>query len=837
MTLVMTETINTNHPLYLFKPKSSLFTELECREYPNYELIYGFINNKMGIRIRKKFLQTYGDEQTHYKHYIRKIKWFDDLQYVSVNYYLPKHGWGRTNAFGSLSLSLFRRPPRHSFCNGSYIDCDIRNCQIQIVLEKAIQLGFTENEGIDGLIEYCNDPKKSRQNIINHYSLEDIIEEDGYKISAKDQAKQLPIRLAFGGGFITWKNEYKVKRVDDLQMIKKIEKCLRIFSSKINEINPHIRADLEEDEKFQIKSEEEKLRSVTALYAQTLERLIQEECVSYLVKNYKNVVLNDIIPSQDGMMILKNQIKDVNIPLLFECFNQLIKRKYKLNIHWEVKPFDEAIPIIPSKKMPVDVFLEDLEKGERYIAELISPAFKNEIKFYQNEKLKVWYNFEKTGLWEEGNYPPITRIIKQLQDYIEEEILRCLNDWKKEKDEEEKKKLLKKEALIKKFYKSVGSSSYSKQLCLYLEYYLKDNNFIKKLNKTAGKFPFKDGILDLKTGIFKKGFRYDDYLTFTTQIDYLGLNVNNDRKQYILDKLKQITNNNQTHLNYYLSIIGYSLTGDASLEKQLYYIIDGTELKAGNNGKTFLFTLLMEIFPEYIQQTDIKTIEDGYNKAHKNIATWKNKRIVFIDEGTKKKINASLIKKIGDGLSIEYEVMYSTTEILNVMFKLFVCSNHTFKVGEGEDAVFNRYRQLNFASHFDLSGERDEDEPEKLLFKGDKNLTQNILKNYKDELISIIMDYSIKYYKEGIPEIPADYLQATAETQLANNPFATWFLENYEQKDDNRIKIEEIITNSNYSRKDVLIELKRLKIKYNKSLFNDGDRGGIIGWSLKSKDT
>lgn len=846
--MIETETLltmneeNTKNVFYLQKPKKSIFLGLEMREYPTYEKLYGFIANKMGFKLRKKHLAIYQDENLLFKKYIKMIKWLDDLQFISVKYYQKEHSWGRIFADKSLSLSLFPRRSRHSICENNYIDVDMVNAHPTFLFQKAKQFGITD--GIDGLEEYCLNPNKCRQEIIEHYCLTDIVNEEGSVKRAKDQAKELTFRLAFGGGIYRWKQEFHVKRIDDLPIIKKMEICLKKISQAINLANPHIRADLETDEKFQIKSEDEKLRTITSTYTQTLERIIQEECVAYLVKNYPNIKLIDIIPSQDGMMLLKRQMKEINLELLLQQFNEQIKRKLNLDIKWTIKPFDEAISIQSSKKMPIDIFLEDLEKGERYIAELISPAFKNEVKFYQNGKLEVWYNFGRNGLWEESNNAPITKIITQLQEYIDEEVIRCWNDWKAETNEDAKKVLQKKESSVKKYYKAVGSSSFAKMLCIYLKDYLKDDTFIKKLNKTAGKFPFKDGMLDLKTGVFEKGFKYNDYITFTTQIEYLALNPNKEKMDFVKTKFQEITNNKASHLDYYLSVLGYSLTGDASKEKAIWFIEDGTEFKEGDNGKTFIFSLLMKIFPEFVKQTDIKAVEENNNKSHKYIASWKNARIVIADEGTKKNINPPLIKKVGDGDVIEYEVMFGTTEYLDVMFKFFICSNHKFKVREGEDAVFNRLRQIICGSHFDRTGDRLVSEPDKLLFIADKDLPDNLLTNYRDEIIRIMIDYAIRYYQKGLPSIPVEFLKATMDTKMANNPFAVWFNDNFEIKDCNKISIDKLLAmNQGITRLEMLKQLKKIGIKYNKDLsfgekkmvngVEEYIKGGIEGWSIK----
>ena len=70
-----------------------------------------------------------------------------------------------------------------------------------------------------------------------------------------------------------------------------------------------------------------------------------------------------------------------------------------------------------------------------------------------------------------------------------------------------------------------------------------------------------------------------------------------------------------------------------------------------------------------------------------------DKRIIYADDRVKKILNDSLIKKIGDEISIENEIIFGCVEIVNVLFKMFVwSSNHIPKFDEDNDAAFNRYK-------------------------------------------------------------------------------------------------------------------------------------------------
>jgi hypothetical protein len=90
-------------------------------------------------------------------------------------------------------------------------------------------------------------------------------------------------------------------------------------------------------------------------------------------------------------------------------------------------------------------------------------------------------------------------------------------------------------------------------------------------------------------------------------------------------------------------------------------------------------------------QTDPRVLEKDYSsKSHKYLKQMIGKRLIYGDEGTKNKVNTSLIKKIGDGLKIENEVLFGYTKIIDIHFKLFVCSNHLLKIGKDVISYYHK---------------------------------------------------------------------------------------------------------------------------------------------------
>ena len=805
---------------YLPKPKDSIFSKIKTNEYPTLSLMYGFIQKQMGLKLRKHMASIYADEQTLYKNY---LKLYDsDENCIKTGYSLPLHGWGRIAADRSLSLSLFRRRSRHTFANKEYMDFDMVSAQPKMFYEKAKLDGIS----VDGLEEYCADPKAVRRQIVEHYKLEDKHDEDGSLTTAMEQAKELVFRMAFGGGIAKWKQEFVSGRVSDLPLIKKMETTLKNIRKKIVKENPHIRADLDEfgNDHYQSKTEDEKERTVMALYAQTLERLVQEHAIAHLVRTY-DVPLCDIVPSQDGFMPLKNWIlqKNINITSLFSEIKKTVKHTFGMEIDWAMKSFDEVLEVPHSDIVPLNITEDDLILGETHIAKLLVPCLKNKL-IYQTSTEK-WYFTDSRNVWVKSKKPDEYLISTTIQYYIKELQDEVWKELGREKNAEKKEELKKKKKRLDTWFRTVGQSAFQTQVTKFLRTKLQDEFFYNKLNKMKGKIVFYNGIFDLKLGVFRDGIRKDDFVSFTLARHYTP-NYNKEKMAFLRGVYKKITNNNDIHLEYVLGILGYSFTGDASLEKSIYYMKDGTEGGKGDNGKTLLFETINYVFAEYMYMIDPSFLEENNKVLHKQIPVLEGKRCVYADEGTKNKLNNKLLKKVGDGDRLNTDVLYGNSQMFDIDYKLFVCSNFPPNLNSAEEgAVYNRYKQAEFCSKFVRDGSLLEDDPKNLLFIADTKLKETLKNEYQDEIMALIIEYAMKYYAKGIPVVPKEFEEATKKTEMDNNEFGSWFYENYEKFEGNRLSIYEIQSNAAQkfaTRKEVIKQLGIIKIKWSKDLKNYG---------------
>lgn len=469
-------------------------------------------------------------------------------------------------------------------------------------------------------------------------------------------------------------------------------------------------------------------------------------------------------------------IKNISTMSIFGLQN-LAKRINNTGYHnWLIK-FSECITI------------DILEKGENDIAKFIAPQLKDELVFYH----KIWYvNNNNTKLWEIIQ-DPSALVITKIQSCLSlsegitcikhsNDILNAITQDDKNKLTEEHHKKCKK---YKDYYRYISSSSMSSQIIKLLKSYLSNNNFTQSLDSIPYSVAFKNGILDLKTLNFRYGISSTDFLTNTIPFDY---EIPNEKdKTYITEQLLKTCNNNPIHLNYFLSVLGYSMTGDSSI-KQEFYFLRGEK---GSNGKSLIFEVLSDLIPNYVIKVENNVFEKNNNQKHKDIARWKGFRIAWLNELTHNQQDTEFIKNIADGTSIPYKVMYGITENMPISFKLFFISNHTIDIPV-DGGIKRRCKTLQFDSEF--INDLDVEIPDKCLFKKDESFRTNILNNYKHAFLQIIFEYSHKFYLNNfkLENYPLEWNIENNEVLENNNKFLKWFNDYFEIGNDFKIGKKEL---------------------------------------------
>jgi len=500
--------------------------------------------------------------------------------------------------------------------------------------------------------------------------------------------------------------------------------------------------------------------------------------------------------------------------------------------YWAKQENPEEYERLKKKKEIVRLFISHQDVEDPFnCASIIRTTLKTHLIRCKEE----WFMLTENNLWKKQQEPTYY-IVSEIRKYIDysnlENTKRIASTCGEEKD-----KLIEIGKAYLKLYKFINGSSYLSVITKHLKTYLVDDTFTDKLDSNMGILAFRNGLVDLQTGRFREGILSSDYLTETIPHDY-NL-ANSIGKEYVKSILLKILNNNEKHLEYFLSVIGYTFIGKANLEKSIYFCIDKSIEGKGDNGKSFFFEILTILMPNYVCKTKSNILEDGNTKVHKQIVGLKGKRLVWIDEYGKKKTNAELLKSIGDGTQIENEVMFGTTQIIKVLFKMFILSNHIPNIDPNETAVYNRYKQISFGSHFDRTGKRREENASKLEFIADPALMETLVREHANSIFGLIIDYAGSYYSRKLPEIPSQFLDDTRETQLGNDDFAEWFEENMETGNDYRVACKKIANLAGKDEKTIKEGMKRLGFKYDKDLSKMGKdacgkayKGGFYGCRL-----
>lgn len=497
-----------------------------------------------------------------------------------------------------------------------------------------------------------------------------------------------------------------------------------------------------------------------------------------------------------------------------------------------------------AKRTNNDIYKTWLEKWNVYfipadqiddpysVATIISNTLKSRLVLC-NEK---WFMLTSNNLWQQQKEPSFY-IISELRKYIDESNKKIVYQIS-QTDGEQKDKLVEISKTYLKSYKLISSSGYLNVLTKYLKTPLADNSFENKLDNNSGFMAFKNGIVNLETKVFRAGIQADDFITHTIDYDYCVANA--DKKQFVKNVLLKILNNNTEHLEYFLSLIGFTFIGNPHLQKSIYFCVDKTDKSAGDNGKTFFFDILEYLMPIYTKKTDKSFFEDGNKKLHKQLAMMKGKRLVYADEFNEKKVNAEFMKIIGDGLKIENEIMFGTSEMINIMFKAWILTNHIPNIDAKEQAVYNRYNQISYGSHFDRTGKRIYENVDRLEFIADPTLGDRIKNEYYNEVFELIIEYANKYYVSKLPPIPKQFLTDAEATKMKNDTFGSWFEENCEIDSNERVALKVLMNSSGMTDKAIKEGMLRLGFKYDKDLMKLGKdtnnkhyKGGFIGCRLK----
>jgi len=468
-----------------------------------------------------------------------------------------------------------------------------------------------------------------------------------------------------------------------------------------------------------------------------------------------------------------------------------------------------------------------LDKNIYAVAQHTHKKFKNLIfcneKWYKyNESLKIWQ------LWKD----PTSYVASILNKYLDFTIAYYANKVVDEADEEKKKELRGILKACNLHRKVMCESKYTSQFIKLLKEMLYDRDFEDKLDNLKYKLAFRNGMYYIKTGTFREGLRYDDFLTDFINVDYYE-DVDEDKDTFIYNVFYHICNCDEEQADYYKSVLAYSLCGDPEKEKDIYFVIG----QGANNGKTTILEAMKDAMPSVVGSINNQALLNNYTKSHKFLPVLGQKKIVYVEELLKgKELNTGLLKEIRDGKSLSNEVMYGTSKQINVSAKMFILSNH-LPVFKTDNGISTCLRQIQCNTKFCTESNPEYHKVGVVpgYMKADKTLADKLRNDYLIPLIQHLLKYARMYVAdEKLKPIPKFFLEKARETCMANDEMQSFWDDEIVENPEYKLSKAELEHHfKKLDMKEVQAYFKTRGYEYQRDLrTGDWKRGGWKGITL-----
>jgi phage/plasmid-associated DNA primase len=339
-----------------------------------------------------------------------------------------------------------------------------------------------------------------------------------------------------------------------------------------------------------------------------------------------------------------------------------------------------------------------------------------------------------------------------------------------------------------------------------------------KLERLDNHLNFRNGKLNLKTLEFSVRTDEDFVVEY---LDYDYQKPKKEIKNEVIEVLKKICNSSNDDYDFIMRFLGYCITSETKEQKYLNVVGE-----TAANGKSTLIKLMEEALPIYIFKAKKDLFSEAFSKGHKYFSQTKGKRIVYIEELDKKKVDADLLKDVVDGNKMNNEVLFSTTEKIDINFKLMFLSNNLMNF-DADSGIKRRLIHFEFKNKF---VDKEDIEKERLIhkvgtvFEVDRTLLNKFKSDeYKNALISLLIKKSKQYFTDGLI-VPPKYINIAKEVCDENDKFKNFFDDHFDitNNDADRIAKAELHdmynahTKCNFSPSSIMTEIKRLQLKYDR---------------------
>ena len=736
------------------------------------------------------------NEKTHLEKYKKTIN--RDLSEVQYRF-TDNYNFGRVNVVGSLGLHSIRKETRHTLVKDKMVDVDIENAHLNLLLQ------ILKHNKYDGDYKCINDYVKNRQNWFNiisdafHLKKRDDVKKDNGVI--KTIAKNLVLRITYGGSIDKWRKDWKITSELVPQKILDLQDEVKGVFKYISDANPNLHTFCKQKsiEKGKDYNHE---GTTTAWFLQDKECLILEKMYEYCLDN--EYIKDDICSlCNDGIMLEAEYYK----PSLLDELNKFVLNKTGFDLNFVEKPLSDGYGDILDNHIIFDHWTHEISDG--MYADLFKLLYHHQ--FICSNNCSFYYN----GIYwvkddSKKNIMINNRVDRGFKEYILKRVkairFNLVKDMKEyeimvESGNPDRIKLEKKiiERFETKYYWKFPPDSgivehfnnlihkideYHKSIERYLRNVGSRDRLVKdicrvitrdwvKFDENEYLLCFLNKVYDLKSSTFISP-HYSQYISMTTGWDYIN-GYSSKYKEHLNSVIDKIFPNKNVK-KHYLTVLATGLFGKTI---QHFFIAKGK----GGNGKSMLDSLMMRTIGEYGYKLPSLAVSSAIKEgANPTIANLHNKRFVLVQEPDKKhKINCSSIKELTGDKWINCRTLYSTLCVVLLALTLVMECNDLPQLDETGDAMARRIDVTPFDSRFvnqhrydELS---DEEKASGTFHIGNPYYeSDNFQDQHKQALMEILFEHFKIFQANGyIMKPPKEVIECANEYLKYSDDFYGWF--------------------------------------------------------------
>ncbi len=672
-----------------------------------------------------------------------------------------KNKYGRVFPNQALGLTSMPKRTRNTLIKASYLDFDLENAQVSIILSLCRSNDILCTE-ID---YYCN----NREALLKQV-------QDTYNVT-RSCAKKLFLHLCFLGRYEKWMEEHQLKSFPKIARIVEFEKELTRLAERFKQENP-ILYDTARKNK-ETKGEKNFLGSFFSLYLQEYELRIVERVICWL--NDSTCVLGNnphkvCTYEFDGIKLYIPYVEQYGgKEKLLRDINQKTLELTGFELNWTEKAIEDDYDVseyIDVNDDVIDTVDGDMKKvltsqinkmNDAGVCEMLLQYFPDNFVYQKDDKKFYCWN-RTANKWEADDTILRKTITYDVPQCFEKELQPFQHHLLKDDKSPNYELLSKHYSVLTKFIKekckesvgecqvvNKGKTAFARSDIVF------DNN--------PNLVGFDNGVVDLNELCFRP-YKPTDYVTWSCGYDFkpmlasLGVVEKDDKGvssiRYLteadlteedLTQIQKLRNTlkkilpNQEHLDLVLTILASGVSGKA-IEK--FFIFNGN----GRNGKGFLHELVKSALGNYYYEVDSLVLQESKKFAksrdsNPEVAGLAKKRIVFTKEPAKEQpLQNATVKDMTGGGCIKGRMNNSNkTEIPLWLTLIMECNVKPNFAEEPEQADANRIVDINFGSHF-TADESMWDES-KQVFPVDPTLKSA---DFLEEMRNYVMNLLLSYY-------------------------------------------------------------------------------------------